>query len=153
MVRAMMVLLSLLTFYANAFEAPLRPNPEVTSGDLCTPQDGDFEGFRYRENIPTCYRDVSREVKADIYESYGVPEKCRRQYTVDHYIPLSLGGSNQPANLWPEHKDIKATRQNLEQNLYTQVRAGLISQRQALEVIVQAKNNPPHVDPRGCRAN
>ncbi len=153
MVRSLVVLLSLLSFYANAFEVPLRPDPEVTTGDLCTPHDGDFEGFRYKENVPTCYRDVSRERKHEIYETYGVPQRCRKQYTVDHYIPLSLGGSNQPANLWPEHKDIKATRQNLEQSLYTQVRAGLVSQRQAVAVIVEAKNNPPHVDPRDCSAN
>lgn len=151
MVRGLVVLLSLLSFYANAFEAPLRPDPNFTTGDLCSPDDHDFAEYRYAENVPTCYRDVSRELKQEIYELYGVPSHCRHQYTVDHYIPLSLGGSNQALNLWPEHKDVKATRQNLEMNLYMQLRNGHISQKQALKVIVHAKNNPPHVDPRDCR--
>lgn len=130
---------------------PLTPDPEITTGDYCTPSDQDFEGYRYKEKIPTCVRDVSWERKTKIYEAYGVPLHCRRFYTVDHYIPLSMGGSNADNNLWPEHKDIKATRQNLEQEMYDQLRQGMISQKRAIEQVVHAKLNPPHVSPRGCR--
>lgn len=153
MIRWTLASLVFFSVAAQAFEAPLRPNPEVTQGDFCTPQDKDFESYRYKEQIPTCYRVVSRVRKAAVYDLYGVPTACREQYTIDHYVPLSLGGSNQPTNLWPEHKDVKATRQNLEQDLYDRIKAGTISQRQALEVLLHAKMNPPAVDPRHCLAD
>jgi hypothetical protein len=151
---AALVTLSINVFADEAIMAaspvPITPDPEITTGDLCTPKDTDFEGYRYKENVPTCVRDVTWERKTKIYEAYNVPLKCRSFYTVDHYLPLSMGGSNHDTNLWPEHKDIKATRQNLEQELYGQLRQGLISQKQALEQIVYAKLHPPHVVPRGC---
>ncbi len=152
MVRAALVIAVFLpVFYANAYEVPLTPDPELTSGDFCTPEDRDFMEYRYEERVPTCFRAVSRHVKKRIYEAYGIPEKCRSQYTVDHFIPLFMGGSNHPQNLWPEHVDIKATRQNLEQQIYLQLANGTISHRSAVEAVVDAKLNPPPVKPRGCR--
>ncbi len=153
MIRWMLVPAVLLSFYAQAYEVPLRPNPEVTTGDYCDPRDNHFEGYRYKEKVATCYREVSKERKAHVYEIYGVPERCRRQYTIDHFVPLSMGGSNEKTNLWPEHKDIKATRQNLEQALYLQLKDGTISLRRALQMIRHAKMNPPRVDPRDCLSN
>lgn len=153
MIRWMVLPLLLLSFSASAYDAPMHPNPEVTTGDYCDEQDSHFEGYRYREKVATCYREVSKERKAKIYEMYGVPKRCRKQYTVDHFVPLSMGGSNAVENLWPEHKDIKATRQNMEQELYNQLENGEISVRTALQRIRHAKMNPPHVDPRECLAN
>lgn len=134
-----------------AFEPPMHPDPEKTSGDYCSTDDPDFREYRYRENVPTCIRSVSRELKTKIYQEYGVPRRCRGQYTVDHFIPLSMGGSNQAINLWPEHKDIKATRQNLELDMYIELREGRVTQRQAIQRVIREKMNPPHVDPRDCR--
>ena len=155
MVRGLVVLLisisASVAWATGDDEVPLKPNPELTSGDYCTPQDKDFIGYRYEEKIPFCQRNVSRELKAQIYEDYDVDPNCRFNYTVDHFIPLSMGGSNQPENLWPEHKEIKATRQNLEQDVYTRLARGEISQKQAVMAIVRAKMNPPHVRPQPCR--
>lgn len=146
-------LLGLMIFVGSAQAAPqfpVKPNPEVTQGDFCTPKDKDFVEYRYKEKIPYCIRNVSRYTKEEVYDMYGVPEKCRTEYTVDHYIPLSMGGSNQVVNLWPEHKLVKATRQNLEMEVYTELRNGRISQAEAVEIVTQAKLHPPNVNPSKC---
>ena len=154
-----MILASLVVFgtvtAAVAEEVPLVPNPELTTGDYCTTKDPNFEGYRYEERIAYCRRAVSRHMKTRIYVAYAIPENCKSNYTVDHLIPLSMGGSNKAENLWPEHKRIKATRITLEQDLYDQLRRGEISQVDAVNAIVEAKMNPPpetqFVDTSSCQ--
>ena len=129
---------------------PTKPDPDVTVGDYCDEQDPDFVGYRYEDKVPYCIRKVSRHRKTRVYNQYHVPEDCRVEYTVDHYIPLFMGGSNEVANLWPEHRRVKATRQNLEQQLYLELRNGHITQSRAIEVVTEAKMNPPQVAPSEC---
>ncbi len=156
MVKWALGALMLLNFCANADEisvngsVPIKPNPTYTQGDFCDRRDTDYEGIRYKDKVAVCYRNVTWEIKDQVYAQYNVPRKCRKYYTVDHYVPLFMGGSNQVQNLWPEHKDIKATRQTLEQELYNRLNAGEIGQDYALRVITHAKQHPPHVVPRGC---
>jgi hypothetical protein len=146
----------LLNFYAFAQDnpvtgkVPMKPNPELTNGDYCDKKDTDFEEIRYNEKVAICRRAVTWYAKDQIYKEYGIPDRCRQHYTVDHYIPLSMGGSNQMNNLWPEHKDIKATRQNLEQEMYIKLNRGEVGVEHAVHTIVHAKLNPPSVVPRGC---
>lgn len=137
---AMLINLSTMAF---AEEVPLTPNPEITYGDYCSPDDPNFVEYRYEEDVAYCRRAVSRHMKKHIYTVYQIPEGCKENYTVDHLIPLAMGGSNKPENLWPEHKRIKATRRTLEQELYDKLRRGEISQKEAVETIVNAKKNPP----------
>ena len=66
---------------------------------------------------------------------------------VDHFIPLSIGGTNRRENLWPEHKDIKNLRKNLELDLFEDVRDGKLTQSEAIRRIREAKLNPPISDP------
>jgi hypothetical protein len=145
-----------LNFYAYADEnpaaagVPMKPDPSYTTGDYCTKTDEDFSEVRYAEKVAVCRRAVTWFAKDVVYKNYGISDHCRQYYTVDHYIPLSMGGSNQLENLWPEHKDIKATRQNLEQQYYNKLAKGEVSLEYALRTIVHAKRNPPHVVPRGC---
>ena len=122
---------------------PVAPEPEVTPGELCTTKNPDFKEFRYDERIPYCERNVSTGRKTFIYEVYAVRPSVRHKYTIDHLIPLSLGGSNSDENLWPEHKAIKALRQNLEWDLYLELSRGQITQEEAVEIIHEAKFNPP----------
>ncbi len=143
--------LALSTTAAFAQEFPVKPNPEVTVGDFCDPSDQDFIGYRYEEKIPFCERNVSRHRKDQAYRAYGISENCRREYTVDHFVPLSMGGSNAIENLWPEHKNVKATRQNLEQELYEKLARGEMSQAAVVNQIVDAKMNPPaEIEPSDC---
>ena len=129
--------------FSYAAISPQVPDPEMTSGDLCDESDEDFLEYRYEEQIPYCDRDVSAKTKRLIYERYGVKESDRTDYTIDHFIPLAAGGSNDEKNLWPEHKKIKATRKNLEYRIYLDLVAGRTTQEQAIQKIIEAKTNPP----------
>lgn len=37
-----------------------------------------------------------------VYAAYSIPSGSSSSYPVDHLVPLLLGGSNDPANLWPQ---------------------------------------------------
>lgn len=157
MVRTLLIALFLVNVQAFADvetveiqSFPHKPDANVTTGDFCTPDDRDFIGYRYSERIPYCVRNVSRHLKARIYAQYNIPERCRHEYTVDHFIPLAMGGSNRPQNLWPEHRNVKATRQDLEQQLYLQLANGEITQMQAVEQVTYEKMNPPRAEPTKC---
>jgi hypothetical protein len=124
---------------ASALAFPLTPNPQWTTGEVCTPDNRDFREYRYGEKIPYCVRNVSSETKAKIYDLYKIPLHCRYRYTIDHFIPLSVGGDNSPANLWPEHKLVKQTRMSLEEDLFEGLKAGTILQKDAINEIVKIK--------------
>lgn len=133
-------LLTLFLIAPTAYGAyPLQPDPEVTSGDMCSEDDHDFYDYRYPEEIAYCARKVSASQKRRIYEEYNIPEKCRHRYTIDHFIPLALGGNNSDVNLWPEHKLVKASRPKLEIELYWSLSKGEISQNKAVKIIVAEK--------------
>ena len=131
-----------LSTQALAFKVGATPDSKRTSGELCDSTDPDFEDYRYEEKIAWCLRNVDTSLKNKIFELYKVPQPCRAQYTIDHFIPLALGGNNSMSNLWPEHKQVKATRQNLEQVLYNQINRAEITQADAIKRVVYAKKNP-----------
>lgn len=122
-----------------AWAYPVVPDPTKTSGELCNINNPDYREKRYPEQIPYCTRKLSFERRKRIYDAYGISEKCRSSYTIDHFFPLSLGGDNADINLWPEHKLVKATRPQLEQELFENLRTGTITQATALHEIRKAK--------------
>ena len=132
------VLLS-LSFSITVVAFPTTPNPELAKGSLCTTKDKDYVEKRYKEKIPYCFRNVSVSVKNQIFALYRIPKKYHGQYTIDHIIPLALGGDNSFENLWPEHKKVKATRQNLEIELYWALRNSEIRQKEAIKIILEEK--------------
>lgn len=128
---------------------PLTPNPQVTPGDICNRSNPDYKQDRYDEKIPYCQRNVASSTKKSIYRVYGIPDHCTGRFTIDHLIPLSIGGSNSVRNLWPEHKFVKATRQALEEQLYKKIAGGRITQKAAIDQILNEKFNPPRPDSQG----
>jgi hypothetical protein len=121
---------------------PLVPNKIETPGNLCDQENPDFDELRYSEKLPHCARRVSSEDRAKIYDKYKIPLKCRPNYTIDHFIPLSIGGSNSPKNLWPEHRLIKLTRFHFEEEIHEKVSTGQVTQKEAIEIVRQKKLNP-----------
>jgi hypothetical protein len=115
------------------------PDKHKTPGHICTVENLDFKEFRYSEKIPYCKRNVSQEKKVKIYESYSIPNNERKDYTIDHLIPLAIGGSNSEKNLWPENKKIKERRPNLEWDIYKKLEAGDINQEEAITIIIKEK--------------
>lgn len=140
------ILVAVTTMSTAAADFPYTPDARIV-GSVCTNNDVDFIEYRYTAQIAYCERNVTSAQKKRIYEDYGIPVRCRKFYTIDHFIPLSLGGTNRLNNLWPEAKSIKKTRQNLELDLFHLLQSGQISQADAIAAIRDAKMNPPIKDP------
>jgi len=136
------LLLFVLALPIWAYGYPMVPEDDFTTGSLCTEEDTDFEEYRYEEEIPYCERRVSASLKARIYAEYKIPKTEWQDYTIDHFIPLSLGGTNHSNNLWPENKAVKALRPGLEMELFIALRDGKISQKQAVDTVIEKKLNP-----------
>jgi len=78
-------------------------------------------------------------LKREIYAEYGILVHRPGEYEIDHLIPLELGGSNRPGNLWPEPYS-GATgahdKDDLEDRLHAAVCSGRISLAAAQREIV-----------------
>jgi hypothetical protein len=81
----------------------------VASGGLpdraCTPGDIFADATKDQICVPgysSSVRDVPQSVKEAVYAAYGVTSRNPGQYEVDHLVNLSIGGSNDISNLWPE---------------------------------------------------
>ncbi len=122
-----------------AWSYPLVPDKSQTPGSVCTERHSDFDEHRYPEKIPHCDRNVEGDLKTRIYDWYKIPRHERKNYTIDHLIPLSIGGDNEPKNLWPEHRAVKATRPHLEEQVHQELSDGRITQQQAIQRILKAK--------------
>ena len=112
------------------------PDPDKTPGAIyqnITKADVCDLGYAKRvRNVPSLQ-------KKQIYESYGMnyPQPAGA-YEVDHFIPLSIGGSNDSKNLWPEPASPTPgfhEKDRVEFYLYNQVCNGGISLKDAQEAI------------------
>ena len=87
---------------------PDGPDIRRTPGALCE----NSETFRYPAKIRYCNRNVESKLKNRIiaaYDkefSYDIQKMPRGDFKIDHFIPLSIGGSNDESNLWPQHKTV-----------------------------------------------
>jgi len=122
---------------------PLSPHEALTPGTLCqNPSE-----YRYPERIPYCSRSVSSSHKNRIIKTYDstfdyrIGSMPRNDFKIDHYIPLCMGGSNETANLWPQHKSVYVYTDALEQKLCLHLERGRITQADAIYYIKYAKNN------------
>jgi hypothetical protein len=137
LLRAVVVLH--LVWVGGAAAFPVVPDPDLTQGDLCSRSDRDFTHLRYKQQIPYCERNVDYDRRSEIYEAYKINPKCRHRFTIDHFIPLSIGGNNSDQNLWPEHKLVKETRPYLEEEVFKAVQSGQMNQAEAIRIITEEK--------------
>ena len=113
-----------------AVRGPLQ-DPDCTPGDIflnatreqvCTP------------GYASAVRNVSTSTKRRVYAGYGITKRLPGQYEVDHLVNLSIGGSNDISNLWPEAINPRPGAREtdrVESYLHDQVCAGTISLQQA----------------------
>lgn len=132
---------SLISFSGENY--PIGPNPQTTPGSLCQ----NSPTRRYPENIVYCERDVSTATKNALIKMYDnelgyrIGSMSRGDFKIDHFIPLSIGGSNNSDNLWPQHKSVYKVTDPLEQLLFDKIQAGHIKQEEAIRVIREGKLN------------
>ena len=136
-----LVLFSGLAFAGDQF--PIGPDAQRTPGSLCH----NSGQYRYKEHIEYCERNVNTSDKNQIIKMYdeelgfSIRQLNRQDFKIDHFIPLSIGGSNAKDNLWPQHKSVYEITDPLEQELSNKIAAGLITQAEAVRVIREAKLN------------
>ncbi len=100
--------------------------PEATKEQICV--------SGYSQTV----RNVSTQLKKQVYEEYGIASHQPGEFEVDHYISLELGGSNDISNLWPEPASPKPgfhEKDEVENYLHDQVCAGKMSLQDAQSII------------------
>ena len=132
-----MKILILLLFPFVAFGFPKIPDVSFTYPHLCSVKDSDFREFRYDQKVPYCQRNVSQSMRDRVYDKYEIPVEKRSEFTIDHLVPLSLGGSNSIKNLWPQHMTINTAV--IEGHIFRQVRDGEITIQEAINNILDVK--------------
>lgn len=140
---ALFVLVLSFATLSHAIEAfPKGPEEVLTPGALCNTPDA----YRYPEKIKYCERDVSTSQKSAIFQKYDqmgyrTRSMKRQSFKIDHYIPLCAGGSNESKNLWPQHQTVYEVTDKLEALICEKMAAGRLKQVDAVDIIMEAKNN------------
>ena len=84
---------------APAFAFDTRPNPNLTGGSVRV----DGHDVQATCGHAKAHRgSMSHARRDEILTRYGLPPGDHPDYEIDHLIPLCLGGSDDPSNLWPE---------------------------------------------------
>jgi hypothetical protein len=116
------------------------PDPRRTPGARSSQvNDGNVQQTICVPGYTATVRDVPTALKMLIRASYGVQSEPPGNYEIDHFIPLEVGGSNDPENLWPQPYagDYNAhDKDGLENRLHERVCAGNISLSVAQRLIV-----------------
>jgi hypothetical protein len=128
------VLFSSVLFFSSLGFA-VQPDYRITPGAICTADDPDFDGNVYPEQVPHCNRNFNNSKKMAVARAYNVPPPQWKYYEFDHLIPLCAGGSNSVRNVWPEILPHAHMKDVLEDHVCSGMRAGLMSQKQAISMI------------------
>lgn len=123
-------------------EFPEGPSEELTPGSLCDRPDT----YRYPERIAYCERNVDSSLKDEVFNEYRLAgyrlnPKNRKNYKIDHLIPLCAGGSNHEDNLWPQHESIYNQTDPLELIGCEKLKFGKIKQAELIKLILSAKKD------------
>ncbi len=110
------------------------PNHALTPGDVAESNTAEVCSIGDAERR----RSVSYRVRDRVYLSYGIPRGQRKgRYRIDHLIPLELGGSNLPSNLWPQPFDDSKLKDRVESELHDAVCSGAMKLGQAQQAIAR----------------
>lgn len=78
------------------------PNRTLTPGDIMSSNITEICVSGYSDSV----RNVSQKMRDWIYIEYRLsPDQPADSFEVDHLVPLSIGGSNDEKNLWPQPRD------------------------------------------------
>ena len=99
-------------------------------------------------------------MKRDVYRAYGIDRRSG-PYEMDHLVPLAIGGSDEPSNLWPEEREGEwgaEVKGRLEWRLVQLVCGRAVDAGQAQHdiatdwIAAYGKYCPSPADCPGCRA-
>lgn len=115
------------------------PNPNLTPGDILNVTSNDICARGYSSKV----RYVTTTEKKQVFTEYGIPWSKHKNYEVDHFISLELGGSNDIKNLWPEPLHYQAinfdlgakSKDKVEDLLHHKVCKGQLTLQEAQDII------------------
>jgi hypothetical protein len=94
-----------------AFAFEVRPNPNLTGGSVRV----DGHDMQAACGHSKAHRgSMSHARRDEILTRYGLPPGDHPDYEIDHLIPLCIGGSDDPSNLWPEPRRTIEPKWNAE---------------------------------------
>ena len=104
--------------------ATLAYDPSATSQQVCAP------------GYSRAHRHVTYAERDRIYLRDGLARGSRRGYVIDHRIPIEIGGSNDPANLFAQPRFEAKRKDQLENALHVEVCSGHITLAEARGTIL-----------------
>ena len=114
----------------------IAPNSDLTPGAVISTDMAQVCRPGYAEN----HGRISSRLKAEIYQRYGI-DKAAQHHEIDRLIPLSLGGSDELGNLWPQSLKTKpwnaVAKNRLALRLHDMVCAGELPLAQAQKEIAE----------------
>jgi hypothetical protein len=113
---------------------PVYPDPKLTPGDVLTTDTRIICVSGYSASV----RDVHESLKEEVYLEYGILTHPAGSMEIDHLVPLSIGGSNEKSNLWPERYNMTFgayDKDKVENYLHREVCSGRMSIEDAQERI------------------
>jgi hypothetical protein len=112
-------------------DAPTLPDPRLTPGATLAVTPEDFCEPGYSAKV----RDVPASLKKKVYAAYGITQRGRGEFEVDHLISLQLGGSNSIQNLWPQSYLTQPwnahVKDALENRLHSEICSGKLDMKTA----------------------
>jgi hypothetical protein len=111
------------------------PDPKLTPGDVFDVTLADICTPGYSKTV----RAVPKYLRDQAFRNYGIEPHRRRDYQLDHLIPLAIGGSNSIRNLWPQPHDAwpwgARVKDRLENRVHRLVCAGKLDLTTAQEEV------------------
>lgn len=101
-------------------------NPNMSKATICATA---FHTGRYRH--------VTEKTKRAICQRDGATPCDGRHFEIDHLIPVEIGGSNRPDNLWAQPIAQARIKDQLENRLHRAVCAGRLSLPAAQQCIAK----------------
>jgi hypothetical protein len=110
-------LLVALVASAPAFALEL-PDARVTPGAIGSSDPAIVCVRGYSRTVRPPYDYDWRRLRVSVFQAYGIPHEQRRGYTIEHLIPLELGGAPEDLrNVWPEPKTDAKRKDEVEDAL------------------------------------
>ncbi len=79
------------------------PNSSTTPGAIGSSDPTIVCVRGYSRSVRSPYSYTWRKFRVNVFRGYGIPHEKWRGYTLDHLIPLELGGAPEDLrNVWPE---------------------------------------------------
>lgn len=95
---------------------------DVLRGDLC------------KRGYASSVKAISAKTKDAVFSAYTIAEFDRKQYTLDRFAPINLGGTNDVQNIWPQPTKDVSSKNKVESFLFEEMCSGRITVSESQEL-------------------